>query len=54
MFVKINPKPLRDPWFDDRNVRKGVTYRYAVTSFPEGRPADESRRAGSEAVKFSP
>jgi fibronectin type 3 domain-containing protein len=54
MFEKINPEPLRNSKFDDRNVRKGVTYRYAVTSFPEGKPADESRRAASEAVKFSP
>jgi hypothetical protein len=54
MFVKINPEPLRDPSFDDRNVRKGVTYRYAVTSFPEGKPTAESRRAGSEAVRFRP
>ena len=50
MFTKINPEPLRDPWFLDSKVRKGVTYRYAVTSFPEGKPADESWRAASEAV----
>jgi fibronectin type 3 domain-containing protein len=54
MFEKINPEPLRNSKFDDRNVRKGITYRYAVTSFPEGKPAAESRRAASEAVRFSP
>jgi len=54
MFEKINPEPLRDPSFEDRKVRKGVAYRYAVTSFPEGRPGNESRRAGSEEVIFNP
>ncbi len=54
MFIKINSKPLSDPWYDDRDVRKGVTYRYAVTAFPAGRPEEESRKAGSEAVKFRP
>jgi uncharacterized protein len=54
MFEKINPRPLTLTSFDDRNVRKGLTYRYAVTSFPEGKPEAESRRAGSEAVRFSP
>ncbi len=54
MFIKINSKPLSDPWYDDRDLRKGVTYRYAVTSFPAGKPDEESRKAGSAAVKFSP
>ena len=53
MLVKINPEPVRDVCFEDRDVRKGTMYRYAVTSFPEGKPTAESRRAGSEEVKFS-
>jgi fibronectin type 3 domain-containing protein len=53
MFEKINPRPLSDASFEDRNVRKGLAYRYAVTSFPDGRPEAESRRAASEEVKFS-
>ena len=53
-FEKINPEPLRTGYFEDRNVSRGVRYRYAVTSFPEGKPEEESRRAGSEAVVFNP
>ncbi len=54
VFEKINPQPLRDPSFEDRNVRKGVAYRYAVAAFPEGRPENQSRRAPSEEVTFNP
>jgi hypothetical protein len=53
-YEKINPQPLDEPRFVDRNVRRGSTYRYAVTSFPKDRPSDESRRAPSEEVKFRP
>jgi fibronectin type 3 domain-containing protein len=53
MYVQINSEPLKHAWFNDSNVRKGLTYRYAVTAFPEGRPAEESRRTPSEEVKFN-
>lgn len=54
MFEKINPEPVSNASFEDRNVRKGLTYRYQVKSFPEGNPRAESRGAGSEEVKFRP
>jgi hypothetical protein len=53
LYVKINSEPLKDTSFNDSNVRNGLTYRYAVTAFPEGRPAEESRRTPSEEVKFN-
>lgn len=54
VFEKLNPEPLANPWFVDKKVVVGRTYRYAVTAFPRDRTEDESARAGSEAVKYSP
>lgn len=54
MFEMINREPLRDLCFVDRNVRKGVTYRYGVRSFPEGRQTEKSRQTVSEAKEFNP
>jgi fibronectin type 3 domain-containing protein len=54
LFEKINSVPLSNPWFVDRDVRKGKQYRYAVTAFPEGKEADESRKSASEALKYIP
>jgi fibronectin type 3 domain-containing protein len=54
LFEKINSVPLSNPWFVDRDVRKGRQYRYAVTAFPEGKEGDESRKSASEALKYVP
>jgi fibronectin type 3 domain-containing protein len=53
-FQKINPEPLRNAWFMDKEVKKGVSCRYAVTAFPAGKPEDESTRSASHTVKFNP
>ena len=52
MFEKINSEELAQPSYLDSKVLRGKTYRYAVTAFPKGKPEYESRRSGSEAVKF--
>ena len=49
-IAKINPDPLRNPPFLDSTVRKGTTYRYAVTAFPKDKPDEESSRSGSLAA----
>ena len=54
MFVKINRAPHPNPWFVDKDAKRGKTYRYAVTAFPKGKPEDESSRSASAAVKFVP
>ncbi len=51
-IAKINLEPLRNPWFLDGNVKKGRTYRYAVTAFPEDKPNEESSRSASLARTF--
>jgi fibronectin type 3 domain-containing protein len=51
-IAKINPEPVRNPWFIDSKVRKGKTYRYAVTAFPKDKPDEESSRSGSLACTF--
>ena len=54
MFEKLNQEPLRNPWFIDKRVERGQTFRYGVTAFPKDKPAEESSRSGSAAVKFAP
>ncbi|MEJ2715914.1 MAG: hypothetical protein P8182_02055 [Deltaproteobacteria bacterium] len=54
LFEKINSVPLSNPWFVDKDVKKGRRYRYAVTAFPEGKEEDESRKSASEAVTYLP
>ncbi len=51
-FEKINPEPVHQPPFVDRNLRKGLTYRYAVTAFPGDKMEFESSRTGTAAVKY--
>lgn len=53
-FEKINAEPVRDSWLMDREVRRGFTYRYAVTSFSESKPEYESSRSGTAAVRYNP
>jgi fibronectin type 3 domain-containing protein len=53
-YKKINPDPIRTPWFIDRQVLKGKTYRYTVASFLEGKPGEESSRTASTAVEYKP
>jgi fibronectin type 3 domain-containing protein len=53
MFVKLNAGPLNGPRFVDKTVKRGYTYRYAVTAFPKGSPEDESGRSASEAIKYN-
>ncbi len=52
-FQKINTAPIRDSWFLDRKVRRGLTYRYAVTAYFEDRPEYESSRTVAEAVRYN-
>ncbi|AFM25741.1 fibronectin type III domain-containing protein [Desulfomonile tiedjei DSM 6799] len=52
-FQRINIAPIRDSWFLDRKVRRGATYRYAVTAYFEDRPEYESSRAVTEAVRYN-
>jgi uncharacterized protein len=54
MFLKANIEPLTNPWFIDKDVKSGRTYRYAVTSFPATKPDEESSRTASEALEFKP
>ncbi|HMK36764.1 MAG TPA: hypothetical protein VK463_16950 [Desulfomonilaceae bacterium] len=54
LYTKINPEPVRTTSFTDRHVDKGKTYRYAVTSFQEEKPEDESSRSASAAVEYRP
>ncbi|MBI4964869.1 MAG: hypothetical protein HY913_16460 [Desulfomonile tiedjei] len=54
MFEKINAQPLVNPKYFDSKVLRGRTYRYGVTAFPKDKPEYESKRAGSEEVKFIP
>ncbi|MCX5860842.1 MAG: hypothetical protein WCG29_07930 [Desulfomonile sp.] len=54
LFHKINLEPVRNPWFVDKKVVKGRTYRYAVTAFPRNKPDEESSRSGSAAIKHTP
>ena len=49
---KISETPVRESSFMDRKIRKGFTYRYAVTAFPEGKPEYESSRSGTAAVRY--
>ncbi len=51
-IARINPEPVRNPWFIDNKVHKGSTYRYAVTAFPKDKPDEESSRSGSLARTF--
>jgi fibronectin type 3 domain-containing protein len=53
-YKKINTEPIHTSWFFDRQVLKGKTYRYTVTSFQEGKPEDESSRSASPAVEYKP
>lgn len=53
MFTRLNDNPLPDPGFLDKNVRRGYTYRYAVTAFPKGNPEEESSKSASEALKYT-
>lgn len=53
IFVKLNAEPLAGHGFVDKTVRRGYTYRYAVTSFPKGAPEEESSRSASEAMKYN-
>ncbi|MBM3299623.1 MAG: hypothetical protein FJY85_06695, partial [Deltaproteobacteria bacterium] len=53
MFEKINREPIASQQFIDRNVKRGKTYRYAVTAFPKGKSDQESSRSGSEAVTYN-
>ncbi len=53
-FAKVNKEALRNPWYNDSEVGRGKTYRYAVTAFPETKPYEESSRSASEAVKLRP
>jgi hypothetical protein len=46
-YEKINAEPLRNPWILDSKVKRGTTYRYAVTAFPQGKPDEESTRSAS-------
>lgn len=52
VFIKLNPQPIANPGFEDRTVRRGYEYRYAVTAFPKETPEEESSRSASEAVKY--
>lgn len=54
MFMKLNNQPLDKPFYTDEDVRRGQTYRYAVTAFPKGKSNQESNRSASGAVRFSP
>ncbi len=54
MFLKANTEPLTNPWFIDKEVKRGKTYRYAVTCFPATKPDEESSRTASEALEFKP
>ncbi|MBI5250447.1 MAG: hypothetical protein HY912_13220 [Desulfomonile tiedjei] len=51
---KINTEPVRESWLVDRKIRKGMTYGYAVTAFPEGKPDYESSRSVTPAVRYNP
>jgi uncharacterized protein len=51
-FEKINPDPVREPVFMDRKVRKGLTFRYAVTAFPGDKIEYESSRTGTAAARY--
>jgi fibronectin type 3 domain-containing protein len=53
LFQRINPEPVRNPWFVDKSVVKDRTYRYAITAFPKNKPDEESSRSGSAAIKHS-
>jgi len=54
MFVRANAEPLETLSFLDKDVTVGKVYRYSITSFPQGKPAQESSRTASEAVQFRP
>lgn len=51
-FEKISDKPVREPSLVDNKVRKGLTYRYAVTAIPGDKTEYESSRTGTAAVKY--
>jgi uncharacterized protein len=53
MLEKINQEPLSNPWFLDKGVMSGRTYRYAISAFPKDKPLEESSRAGSASIKYS-
>ena len=53
VFIKLNSEPIVSPGYVDKTVRRGYTYRYAVTAFPKETPEEESSRSASEAVRYN-
>jgi len=54
MFEKINTEPVVNPSFLDKDVRRGASYRYAISAFVESHSDEESSRSASEDVRFAP
>jgi fibronectin type 3 domain-containing protein len=50
--AKINSEPISYSSVLDNKVRRGNTYRYAVTAFPQDKPEEESSRSASGSAKF--